>query len=391
MHSLFSRVKAPAFPTAFLERAVGGVVSGQATSTTGSPELEAALRRITQSTYASVPTEALEEVVRLVRASEEDLAVVLRHLEKSAGASGKEWRKVHGALVLLERLLRPRLPGSVEGALLGRTWFEVKMERRLATLVKFEYPDDPRVAVLVRRAATTAQQSSECHAAFLDEGDSDEDAELPDSCSDSVPMTKGSPMRSPREDATPHGTPNSTPRSPAIKAVLPPVVDGWALKEAVAQATVVGRQASDVDWLGTNSVLSPPSPPQRSGPEPGLYTPDDSDSPRPQRRDSAGTCAAASADAAAAAARQKSAVSALDKLNDVRTLRAGGAQEKGSSKPMGKERGSASEGESLQSPGGPPGLLRRVFCCCNRRRAGGYLPAGTDELSCPSESDGQGV
>ncbi|CAE8623864.1 unnamed protein product, partial [Polarella glacialis] len=84
-----------------------------------------------------------------------------------------EWRRIHGALCLLERLLRPVAEAGAadcDEVLVGRSWFEAKMQGRLSVLEHFDYAEDPRVVKLVRRAATAARQTAERHV-LCDEGD----------------------------------------------------------------------------------------------------------------------------------------------------------------------------------------------------------------------------
>lgn len=130
----------------------------------GTP-LEVALRQVMHSECAAVPQESLAQVVRLAAESESALIFVLRRIEEGAVAPPTEWRRIHGALLLLERLMRHKggdhLSCRDSGPLVGRLWFEAKMETRLKVLVDFEFPQDRRVAILIRRAATSAQRVAE--------------------------------------------------------------------------------------------------------------------------------------------------------------------------------------------------------------------------------------
>jgi len=128
--------------------------------------LEVALRQVMHSECAAIPQESLAQVVRLAAESEESLCCVLRRIEEGAMAPPTEWRKIHGALLLLERLIRHKGGGDHtscrdSGPLVGRLWFAAKMETRLKVLVDFEFPQDKRVAILIRRAATSAQSAAE--------------------------------------------------------------------------------------------------------------------------------------------------------------------------------------------------------------------------------------
>lgn len=133
--------------------------AGEGAGGAGTP-LEAALRRVTHSQSVAVPSGAVDEVVCLACESEEALALVLRHIEENAGAAAKEWRRIHGSLVLLEKMLKPGLNGE---SLVGRTWYEGKIQERLLILADFQWEDDPRVAGLIKRAAGTAIRAAELH------------------------------------------------------------------------------------------------------------------------------------------------------------------------------------------------------------------------------------
>jgi len=123
--------------------------------------LQAALRAVTHTTTATVPREALREVERMADLNEEALATVLKHIEENVQSPPKEWRRIHGALKLLEQLLRGSGSETKESPLVGRMWFEVKMASRLEGFVNFAYDEDSRVAVLIRRTAASVQHAAE--------------------------------------------------------------------------------------------------------------------------------------------------------------------------------------------------------------------------------------
>lgn len=133
--------------------------------------LELALRRVTHTDCAVVPSEAIEEVVSAASETEHALALVLRHVEENACAPAKEWRRIKGSLALLEKMLRPGLNGE---ALVGRMWYEGKMEKRLKTLVSFHHEEDPRVAGLIKHAATATLRAAELFIPQLPEENSPE-------------------------------------------------------------------------------------------------------------------------------------------------------------------------------------------------------------------------
>lgn len=154
---------------AFKGNAVPAVSS---TSTAGSPrgntELGNLLRRVTHTECAAVPAEALQKVVRSACESEDALAIVLRHVEANVAAHPLEWRRIHGALAILERLVRPGAGDQGSGSkayddegLVGRVWYEAKLESKLKDLASFEHPEDRRIGTLIRRAAASAQRTAE--------------------------------------------------------------------------------------------------------------------------------------------------------------------------------------------------------------------------------------
>lgn len=159
MRGLVGRLRAPVVPQALC------------TPSTSTP-LDLALRRVTHTDCAAVPSEAVHEVVRLASESEEALAIVLRHVEDNACAPARDWRKINGAIVLLERLINPGPAGgntpkgaqsknSRSESLVGRMWYEAKMEDRLKDLDNFHFPEDQRVATLIKRAASATLKAAE--------------------------------------------------------------------------------------------------------------------------------------------------------------------------------------------------------------------------------------
>jgi len=153
MRGLLARARGAAAPAA--APACGACGTG------GNPQLRAALQRVTHSDSAAVPPQTLQEAVRLAAESEESLALALRHVEENMAAPPREWRRIHGAVALLDRLMRPREGGGDEAPLVGRLWFEAKAQQRLKDLVHFEHAEDTRVGLLVRRVASSAQATAE--------------------------------------------------------------------------------------------------------------------------------------------------------------------------------------------------------------------------------------
>lgn len=124
-------------------------------ATGGDTVLDLALRSVTHSESAAVPKEALAEALRLAKENEESVATALRHVVNNVSAPAKEWRRINGALQLLEQLLRP----SGGEALVGQIWFECKIQPRLKELKTFNYDEDRRVSTLVQRSATNVERA----------------------------------------------------------------------------------------------------------------------------------------------------------------------------------------------------------------------------------------
>mmetsp|Transcript_35642 Transcript_35642/g.83383 ORF Transcript_35642/g.83383 Transcript_35642/m.83383 type:complete len:356 (+) Transcript_35642:74-1141(+) len=135
--------------------------------------LELKLQQVTGSQCAAVPREALQEAARLAAESEEALAVALRHIEENLVLPPADWRRIHGALVLLERLLSSGEGDSLEcGSPIGSVWYQAKVEDRLEVLESFSHPEDSRVAMLVRRAATAVKVAAKKHFSEEEESES---------------------------------------------------------------------------------------------------------------------------------------------------------------------------------------------------------------------------
>lgn len=152
---------------------IGGIFSGSGTDGVlrgvKDPVLVAALQRVTHTNSAVVSADALDAVLKMALKSEESLAVVLKHIEECVITGPQEWRKIHGALKLLDLLLREA--EKMEEPLVGRLWFETKVQIRLNSLVNFEFAEDSRVALVVRRAALNARTAAE-KTILVDEPDS---------------------------------------------------------------------------------------------------------------------------------------------------------------------------------------------------------------------------
>lgn len=190
------------------------------------------------------------------------MAVVLRHVEENASAPLREWRRIHGALALLERLLRP---GAVAGArsdaygedLVGRVWFEAKMEARLKELASFDYPEDKRVALLLRRAAAAAQAAAaENVLKDEDDLDSQEQSTAPDSHSEGgLSVPSDGPAGTDGPDSSAGSRHRASPQASA--PVLPPSSSesSGLLPGSSLRGEAIGKSLSDG---GSRQSLSGP-------------------------------------------------------------------------------------------------------------------------------------
>lgn len=357
-------------------RAAAGVASG---SRGPHSELETALRRVTHSDCAAVPSEAVYEAVRLASESEESLALVLRHVEENIAAPPREWRRVHGAVALLERLLRPGpAAGRCSESLVGRVWYEVKVQERLKVLATFDYPEDPRVALLLRRAAVAAQAEAEKQVLADSLGYEEEGSTAPDSRSDSARSGNSAPSDGPGAETIGAATTAAVVTASPLDLAAAGARSGGVPEAAAAdhqEQTGGSRSRAQPPHLSLGGGLrresSASSGSKRRTSSPG--------SPQVLGRPAPVDVGSREVDLEAAikATNLRQSVSALDALNDVDT--------------RWKER-KVSE-QALAST--QPGEDRGVCCwCCRRRRAGETdaarrtpPPARTPELPSAGESD----
>eukprot|EP00930_Biecheleria_cincta_P077279 TRINITY_DN64564_c0_g1_i1.p1 TRINITY_DN64564_c0_g1~~TRINITY_DN64564_c0_g1_i1.p1 ORF type:complete len:287 (+),score=51.73 TRINITY_DN64564_c0_g1_i1:73-933(+) len=156
-------------------------------SATAVPGLDALLQRI--AACAAIPREDLDQAASLACQSESALAILLRHIEENIAAPASEWRRIHGAVALLERLLRAK--GCEGEALVGQAWYEAKMQDKLSNLAHFECSEDTRVSQLMKRAVANVQSAAE---KYLDDDDAVDDAEKPsaeDQTDSAIPRRRG--------------------------------------------------------------------------------------------------------------------------------------------------------------------------------------------------------
>lgn len=191
-------------------RAASGAASALRAKGHPASELEKVLRRVTHADCAAIPSEDLEAAVRWAKRSEEALAKSLKHIQENIAADPSDWRRIHGALALFEAL------AAEGGSLVGRSWFEVKMQGRLKDLQTFRYDADPRVAGLVQRAAASANSAAE-KLSWEDDGVfADEAPETSDKVPEIPPEWTGG-----AEDAVKAVKPTVLGRAEGIKAKAP--------------------------------------------------------------------------------------------------------------------------------------------------------------------------
>lgn len=116
----------------------------------GASQLEADLRRITESETIDAPKETLAMIVQASH-NQEDRLVIMTHLQTCmAEANGKRWRRVYGALVLVEHLLQRGSPELVAETADG---LHFDLVQRLTFLSRFSFEADKRVEGIIREKA----------------------------------------------------------------------------------------------------------------------------------------------------------------------------------------------------------------------------------------------
>jgi len=115
----------------------------------GNKTLPADLKRITHSGVLDIPKELLTPVVDAA-ANEEDRPEIMKHLREClAEPSGKNWRRVYGAMVLVEALVKNGSEELMAETSLGRHF---DLVQRLSFLEHYENTDK-RVMNNVRKKA----------------------------------------------------------------------------------------------------------------------------------------------------------------------------------------------------------------------------------------------
>lgn len=125
--------------------------------------LHQVLQRLQRAQFAPA-REDLADACALAAESEEARSVVLKEVEDCLHAAPKEWRRIYGALVLLEQLLRHGGERGQDGAgisdsLVSREWLE-RQRTRIDLMASFDYPEDKRVASLIRNGARQAGRAA---------------------------------------------------------------------------------------------------------------------------------------------------------------------------------------------------------------------------------------
>lgn len=122
--------------------------------------LGAALRQLLNTESAAVPKEVLEDLCR--RATEDQEGAggrVAKHIESHLKASSSQWRRIHGALVLLDHALRIR-PADIEA--IGKWGLKLpELRTELKGLKNFDKDKDKRACKLVQNKASAVDRELE--------------------------------------------------------------------------------------------------------------------------------------------------------------------------------------------------------------------------------------
>eukprot|EP00927_Polykrikos_kofoidii_P068195 TRINITY_DN63563_c0_g1_i1.p1 TRINITY_DN63563_c0_g1~~TRINITY_DN63563_c0_g1_i1.p1 ORF type:complete len:288 (+),score=41.91 TRINITY_DN63563_c0_g1_i1:183-1046(+) len=113
--------------------------------------LEADLRRMTEADLIDVPAKDVLLCIAQSSHDANDRREIMGHLNDCLkDVSSEHWRRIHGALVLLDHLLKNGSPALVEEAAEGHHFDVVQ---RLTFLEKFRCPSDVRVQDIVQKKA----------------------------------------------------------------------------------------------------------------------------------------------------------------------------------------------------------------------------------------------
>lgn len=118
----------------------------------GKTSLETDLKRVTELGVIEVPKEFLAVIVESSKEDEEQRRAIMGHLRETlAEPSSIRWRRIHGALVLVEELLEHGAPELLVETAEGRHF---DLVQRLSLLERFENSADKRVQNSIRSKAT---------------------------------------------------------------------------------------------------------------------------------------------------------------------------------------------------------------------------------------------
>jgi hypothetical protein len=127
-------------------------VTGRGSS--GNKTLPADLKRITHSGVLDIPKEVLAPVIEASN-SEEDRPEIMKHVREClAEPCGKHWRRIYGALVLVEALAKSGSPALMTETAEGRHF---DLVQRLSFLEHFEN-SDKRVMNNIRKKAESLRK-----------------------------------------------------------------------------------------------------------------------------------------------------------------------------------------------------------------------------------------
>lgn len=118
-----------------------------------------ALRKLLNSESAAVPDDVLEELCRRAREDKEGAGSrVSKHVEENLRVDFSKWRRIHGALALIEKALR----NNPDVDVLGDWGMDVAGLRcRLRELMQFQHGEDERICKLLRNKATAVDKELE--------------------------------------------------------------------------------------------------------------------------------------------------------------------------------------------------------------------------------------
>lgn len=133
----------------------------------GASAIETDLRRITEAEVLDVPKETLMSIVQASH-SADDRREIMQHLRVClAEPQPRYWRRIYGALVVVEQLLQR---GSKALMIETSEGHHFDLVQRLSFLEHFEFREDIRIQAMVRQKATILR--SEVVARIQNPGDS---------------------------------------------------------------------------------------------------------------------------------------------------------------------------------------------------------------------------